>query len=183
MMYIHAAPDDEPVEFLRHKSGVHKSRIGARKIGDVLLIDDSKLDSRAIAALLRSAFGRDIQIRHAASLSRGRNMLLERMPDLIVLDDILPPRDRADTSLTYLRQAGFTGQIIVVSGEMTRVRRLLLLQAGADAVVHKDDLNAMSLVEAVIPPDRRPIADTAAATEPEAATDPEDGASGDEPAT
>ena len=163
MMNTAAAQSDEPVEFLRHKSGVHKSRIGAKKIADILLVDDSQMDGKAMAALLRSAFGREIQIRHATSLLRARNMLLERVPDLIVLDDILPPKDRADTSMTFLRQSGYAGQIIVVSGEMTRIRRLMLLQAGASAVVHKDDLNAMSLMEAIFPSDPGPVGDDSAA--------------------
>ena len=155
-MTMNAFPSDEPVIFLRHKSGVHKSRIAAAHIADVLLIDDSQFDGKTMSALLRGAFGRDVVIRHASSMMRAKTLLLERIPDLIVLDDIMPPKDRADNSLADLRQAGFGGLIIIVSGEMTRVRRLKLLQAGANEVLHKDDLNVISLVEAAIPRDQRP---------------------------
>ena len=155
-MTLNAVPSDEPVIFLRHKSGVHKSRIAAAHVADVLLIDDSQFDGKTMSALLRGAFGRDVVIRHASSMMRAKTMLLERMPDLVVLDDIMPPKDRADGSIPYVRQSGFGGLIIVVSGEMTRVRRLKLLQAGANEVLHKDDLNVMSLVEAAIPRDQRP---------------------------
>lgn len=154
-MSIQAIPSDEPVLFLRHKSGVHKSRIAAAQIADILLVEDSSVDGKTMSALLRSAFGRDVIIRHATSLLRAKTMLLERMPDLVVLDDIMPPKDRADTSIPFLRQLDFDGLIVVVSGEMTRIRRLRLLQAGAHEVLHKDDLNVMSLVEAAIPRERR----------------------------
>jgi CheY-like chemotaxis protein len=176
-MSMIAAPTDEPVDFLRHKSGVHKSRITAAKVSEILVIDDSQFDGKSMSALLRSAFGRDVPVRHASSLMRARNMLLERMPDLVVLDDVLPPKDRADTSIPTLRQAGFAGLIIVVSGEMTRVRRLTLLQVGANAVLHKDDLNVMSLVEAAIPAEQRPSpSPVPVAAEPE----PEDETSDDD---
>jgi DNA-binding response OmpR family regulator len=121
-----------------------------------LIVEDSQTDGNTLSALLRSAFGRDVSIRHASSMMRAKNMLLERMPDLVVLDDIMPPKDRADTSIPSLRHAGVVGPIVVVSGEMTRVRRLKLLQAGANEVLHKDDLNVMSLVEAAIPREKRP---------------------------
>jgi CheY-like chemotaxis protein len=155
-MSMHAVSPDEPVDFLRHKSGVHKSRIAAAQIADILIVEDSQIDGKTMSALLRSAFGRDVTIRHATSLIRAKTMLLERMPDLVVLDDIMPPKDRADTSIPYLRQNGVAGLVIVVSGEMTRVRRLKLLHAGANEVLHKDDLNVMSLLEAAIPRDLRP---------------------------
>ena len=54
--------------------------------------------------------------------------------------------------MQLLRAAGVARTIIVVSGEMTRLRRLELLRAGAAAVIHKDDLNASSLAEAAHPP-------------------------------
>jgi DNA-binding NarL/FixJ family response regulator len=146
---LHSAMPNEPVDFLRQKSGVYKSRMQAAQFADLLIVDDSALDARAIGALLRSAFGRDADVRHAASLMRAKNMLLERMPQLIVLDDVLPPKDRAEGSIAYLRQSGFAGPVIVVSGEMNRHRRLSILAAGASGVIHKDDLNATSLAEAV----------------------------------
>ena len=157
-MSMLAVSSDEPVDFLRQKSGVHKSRIASARVEDILIIEDSQFDGKTMAALLRSAFGRDTVVRHASSLMRAKNMLLERMPDLVILDDIMPPKDRADTSLPYLRQSGVEAPIVVVSGEMTRLRRLTLLQAGANEVLHKDDLNVMRLVEAAIPRDKRPEA-------------------------
>ena len=113
------------------------------------MVRQAWLDARAVGALLRGAFGRDVQVRHATSLLRARNMLLERVPELIILDDILPPRDRAETSIAALREARFAGSIVVVSGGLTRIRTQALRAAGATGVIHKDDLNTTELAAAV----------------------------------
>ena len=159
-VHLHIAMSDEPVDFLRQKSVVYKSRLQAAEVTDVLVIDDSAIDANAVGALLRCAFGRDIIVRHATNLMRAKNMLLEGLPAAILLDDILPPRDRAESSMAILRQSGYSGPIIVLSGEMTRLRRLNLLQAGALSVLHKDDLNATALAQALTAPE--PVPETAA---------------------
>ena len=150
-MSLNVAASDEPVDFLHQRSEVNKARLRSAKIADILVIDDNILDARAVSALLRSAFGRDAEVRHSTTLLRAKTMLLERKPDLIVLDDILPPKDRAENSIAALRQSGYAGTIVVISCEMTWQRRLTLLRLGATSVVHKDDLNATSLAEAVVP--------------------------------
>lgn len=148
-MALNTSPSNDPVEFLHRKSGINKSRIDTVKVSDLLIIEDSDLDARALSALARSVFGHDIAVRHATAVLRAKNMLLERAPDLILLDDIIPPSDRAEGSIQHLRLAGYKGPIIVISGEMTRLRSMSIMKAGAAGVVHKDDLNASSLTEAV----------------------------------
>lgn len=173
-------PSGDPADFLRRKSGVHKSRLSAARASDILLIDDSAFDAKALGALVRAAFGRDAQIRHATGLMRGRNMLLERMPDLILLDDMLPPSDRAEGSIAYLRTCGYAGPIVVVSGQMTRIRRLGLLQVGAADVLHKDDLNVASLAQAAIPASDRALDAPSAVANAADDDEPDDAVSGDE---
>ena len=148
-MNLNIAATGDSVDFLRQRSVIHKSRLDGKAVTDILIIDDSALDARAMSAIARGVFGRDVPLRHATSLARGINMLLERMPDLILLDDILPPRDRAESSIAQLRKANYTGTIVIISGELTRMRKLALREAGADGMIHKDDLNASSLIEAL----------------------------------
>jgi CheY-like chemotaxis protein len=164
----HIAMSGQPVDYLHLRSGVNKARLHAVKFADILVIDDNMIDARSVSALVRSAFGRETEVRHAGSLMRAKNMLLERMPALIILDDFLPPTDRAESSIGHLRQSNFSGPVIVVSGQMTRLRRLALLQAGATGVVHKDDLNATALAEAAFPAEPDTASDPAAAAETDA---------------
>ena len=75
-------------------------------------------------------FGYGLTLRRAKTLGSALDCVIERKPDLIFLDDILPPSDTASTTIPFLRRCGYEAAIIVVSGEMTRVRRQELLGAG-----------------------------------------------------
>ena len=46
-----------------------------------------------------------------------------------------------------IRRAGYTGPIVVISGELTRDRRSALIAKGATDTIHKDDLNSVAIAE------------------------------------
>jgi DNA-binding response OmpR family regulator len=76
--------------------------------------------------------------------------VLARRPQLIFLDDILKPSDRATDTIPFLRRAEYSGPIIVISRLVTKKRRLELLAVGATDVIHKDELDSVRLGEALL---------------------------------
>jgi DNA-binding NarL/FixJ family response regulator len=136
-------------EFLARKSDLTRMRQRIPGLKEVLVIDDNNFDADSLRASLNMMFGYNLTMRRAKSLGSALDCVIERKPDLVFLDDILPPTDTAATSIPFLRRSGFEGPIIVVSGEMTRNRRQELLRLGASDVIHKDDLDSVRISEAL----------------------------------
>lgn len=137
-------------DFLARKSDVTKLRQAVPALTDVLVVDDEAPDADRIRATLRVMFGYDIDVRHAATLGSAVDCVLKKKPQLIFLDDILKPSDRATDTIPFLRRAGYDAPIVVISGQVTKKRRLELIGAGAIDVIHKDDLDSVSLGEALL---------------------------------
>ncbi len=137
-------------DFLARKSDVTKLRKAMPALQDVLVIDDEAPDADRIKATLRVMFGYDVEVRHAATLGSAVDAVLLRRPQLIFLDDILKPTDRATDTMPFLRRAGYDAPIVVISGQVTKKRRLELIAAGATDVIHKDDLDSVRLGEALL---------------------------------
>ncbi|MBL8564224.1 MAG: response regulator transcription factor [Hyphomicrobiaceae bacterium] len=136
-------------DFLDKRSDVTKQRAKLPKLTNVLVVDDESFDADRLKATLHLMFGYDIDVRRAATLGRALDEVIARMPELIFLDDVLKPTDNASQTLPFLRRAGYTGPVIVVSGQVTRTRRTLLIEAGAADVIHKDDVDSVRLAEAL----------------------------------
>ncbi len=62
---------------------------------------------------------------------------------------VLKPSDNAAQTLPFLRRAGYTGPVIVVSGQATRKRKSVLIEAGAADVIHKDEVDSVRVAEAL----------------------------------
>lgn len=137
-------------DFLARKSDVTKLRQAVPALTDVLVVDDEAPDADRIRATLRVMFGYDIDVRHAATLGSAVDCVLKKKPQLIFLDDVLKPSDRATDTIPFLRRAGCDAPIVVISGQVTKKRRLELISAGAIDVIHKDDLDSVSLGEALL---------------------------------
>lgn len=117
--------------------------------GDILVIDDQLLDAERLTATLRVVFGYDVQIRRASTLADAIEGVVSAKPTLVFLDDILKPSADALQAMPLLRRAGYSGPIIVVSGEVTHSRRSSLLTHGASDVIHKDDVDSVRVAEAL----------------------------------
>ena len=136
-------------DFLERKSGVMRDRATLPKLNDIVVVDDEAIDADRMFATLRVMFGYEFKMRRAATAGAAIDAVITAKPDLLFLDDILKPSDDAAHTIPYLRRAGYTGPIVVISGQVTRTRRVALLAAGATDVIHKDDVDSVRLTEAL----------------------------------
>ena len=136
-------------DFLAKKSGVIRARAELPDLTDVLVVEDENIDSDRMFATLRVMYGYDVKVRRAATLATAVDEVLKDKPQIVFLDDILKPSDDASQTIPFLRRAGYEGPIVVVSGQVTRTRRAVLLTAGATDVIHKDDVDSVRLTESL----------------------------------
>ncbi len=137
-------------DYLARKSDLAKSRKHLPAYKDILIVEDETLASDRMMATLRGLFGQDLEVRRAKTVNMAIDLLLQKLPDLVMLDDYVGPHDTALDSLPLIRHAKFTGPVIVVSGRMSRHRRAELLAKGADETINKDDLDSGSISEALL---------------------------------
>jgi response regulator of citrate/malate metabolism len=135
--------------FLARKSDAAKSQQDGRQLADVLIVEDENFDADRLRATLHIMFGYAIEVRRARTLGSALDCVIERKPELIFLDDYLKPSDNATHTIPFLRRCGYAGPIIVVSGQVDRLRRAMLVKAGAVDVIHKDDLDSVRIAEAL----------------------------------
>ena len=120
------------------------------EINDVLVVEDEKIQAERLMAVLRLVLGREeVAIRTVPTLDRAIDAVLEKVPDVVFLDDYLRPNDSALQTIPMLERAGFKGPIIVISGEIDRQRSIALKSAGACETVHKDHVDSVRLSEAL----------------------------------
>lgn len=136
-------------EFLSKKSELNRARGPDMTFTDILVVDDESIDCDRMLATLRVMYGYAGEVRRAATIDEAIKAVMEKRTDLVLLDDILKPSDDATHTIPLLRRAGFEGPIIVISGQVTRTRRPVLLDAGASDVIHKDDVDSVKLLEAL----------------------------------
>ncbi|MEL7047454.1 MAG: response regulator, partial [Pseudomonadota bacterium] len=114
----------------------------------ILVVEDEDRDANRIQATLRLMVGyASIEVRIAKTISTAVDAVLERTPELILLDDALKPSDTATDTIPFLKRAGYMGPIVVISGQVTRRRRTELMAAGANDVIHKDDVESVKIRE------------------------------------
>jgi DNA-binding response OmpR family regulator len=134
-------------DYLVRKSDLAKSRKELPAFTDILIVEDETMDANRLIATLRSLFGYNIEVRRAKTASSAVDMVLKRAPELVLLDDWLKPVDRATDTIPMIRRANFNGPIVIISGELNRDRRKLLIAKGATDAIHKDDLNSVAIAE------------------------------------
>lgn len=135
--------------FLTRKSDAAKSQREGARPSDVLIVEDENFDADRLRATLHIMFGYALEVRRARTLGSALDCVIERQPELIFLDDYLKPSDNATHTIPFLRRCGYVGPIIVVSGQVDRQRRAMLVKAGAVDVIHKDDLDSVRIAEAL----------------------------------
>jgi response regulator of citrate/malate metabolism len=136
-------------DFLTRKSDVIKTRLGLPALKDVLIVEDDTFDADRLRATLHVMLGYNLEQRRATTLGSAVDCVIERKPEVVFLDDYLKPSDNASHTIPFLRRAGYTGPIIVISGEVDRTRKTVLMTAGAVDVIHKDDLDSVRIAEAL----------------------------------
>ena len=135
--------------FLAKKADVTKARMGQPTVTDILIVEDENFDADRLKATLHIMLGYGIEVRRAKTLGSALDAVIERHPEVVFLDDYLKPNDNATQTIPFLRRCGYDGPIVVVSGEVDRKRRGMLLKAGAIDVIHKDDLDSVRIAEAM----------------------------------
>ena len=137
-------------DFLAKKSDITRLRLELPALSDILVVDDETFDADRLQATLRVMFGYDVKVRRAATVGSAVDCVLKQNPELIFLDEHLKPSDTATDTIPFLRRAGFSGPIVVISGQVTRKRRQQLMDIGAAEVIHKDDVDSVRLAEAML---------------------------------
>jgi CheY-like chemotaxis protein len=136
----------QPARSLQHALGLER-RGTPNNTFSILL--SPGFDADRLRATLHIMFGYTLEVRRARTLGSALDCVIERQPELIFLDDYLKPSDNATHTIPFLRRCGYTGPIIVVSGQVDRLRRAMLVKAGAVDVIHKDDLDSVRIAEAL----------------------------------
>lgn len=144
------ASNSSGAEYLALLSDLAALRKKLPPIRDILVVEDESFDSDRMQGTLRKIFGYELEIRRANTLTSALDCVLERRPELVVLDDYLLPSDTALDSIPLIRRAQYEGPIIVVSGRLNKARRVELRGAGASATIHKDDVNSGTIAAAVV---------------------------------
>lgn len=136
-------------QFLNRKSELAKARHRNKLVfNDILIVEDEAMDADRLRATLRAMFGYDLSVRRATTLGSALDCVIEKQPDLIFLDDHLPPKDNATLTIPFLRRCNYEGPIVIVSGLLTAKRAAELTRAGAAAAIHKDKVDSGSIEEA-----------------------------------
>lgn len=133
----------------------HRSRLKLRiatfpPVTRILIVDDTVFDAEVLASSLRLVFGQQVKTTHVRNVRAISKEIIEGRPDLVFLDDRLQHGTSAEVSLAVIRKAGYERPVIVLSGLLTRMRRNELMKLGVADVVHKDDINAVRLSEAIL---------------------------------
>ncbi len=137
-------------DYLVEKSNLSRSRDKLPALTDILIVEDNDLEGDRLTGTLRAMFGYDVDVRRAKTLSSAVDMVLAKVPELILLDDYLLPQDSALNSIPHLRRANFNGPIVIISGMMDKLRRTELMAKGASETIHKDDLNSVAIGNALM---------------------------------
>lgn len=135
--------------FLARKSDLTKTRKDLPQFSAFLMVEDENFDADRLRATLHIMFGYAIEVRHAKTLGSALDAVIEKKPDVVFLDDYLKPNDNAKETIPFLRRCGYEGPIVVVSGEVDRPRRNMLVKAGAVDVIHKDELDSVRIAESL----------------------------------
>ncbi len=137
-------------DIVSRRSELLKAIAEAPPLGVIAIIDDQSREADHIAALLRLLLGGNQVVICFTALATAVHDLRYNRPDLIFLDDHLPPFGRAKTSLDTLHRFALTAPVVIVSGVMTARRKAELEKLGALATLDKDDINGLSLAEVLL---------------------------------
>ncbi len=122
----------------------------APPITSVLVIEDNAGEAQRIAVMVRIVLGDAVAVHIARKLVDAKKHISAGMPDIIFLDDRLGHAVTAETSLAQLKTYGVTRLPIVMSGLLTRVRQVELRKLGVADILHKDDIDAARVMQAIL---------------------------------
>jgi CheY-like chemotaxis protein len=122
----------------------------------LLYIDDTAFDRLMLERCLRSASLPGVTLETAATVEIGLQVLAVRMPDLLFLDNRIPPYRDFEQVLPLLRAAGYAGPIVLLTGLPTELMHQQLAEPGPVlAVLDKQHLAPQQLVDVLARVPRR----------------------------
>ena len=68
---------------------------------------------------------------------------------MVFPDDCLKPNDKALQTLPFIKEAGYKGPVVVISGAITCKRVAELKAAGASASIQKEGVDRICVTEAI----------------------------------
>lgn len=142
--------DDFGIGHMKSRSQLAKRLKDMPPLNHFLIIDDEIMDAKWLLSALKLVCGHDIRVRHVRTLGTALDALKAEPPQLIFLDDRVSPVDTANTTLPFIRRAGYEGPVVIISGALTRQRKADLLKLGAAAILHKDDIESARVAELLI---------------------------------
>lgn len=112
----------------------------------VLIADDFKVLRDVIRLHLERAWDMDV-VDEAPDLDDALERVRTLRPDVVIMNDYLPPIDSAHAT-TLFREQGFTAAIVIISLHLEPglIQRSFL--SGANGFMHKDEIDEY-LVEAI----------------------------------
>lgn len=111
----------------------------------IAIIEDQELDAQHLIATLNLLLGRDVSIAHYRNMPAALAGMRRVKPDLIFLDDHLPPLDHAESSMRSLARFSIDAPVVIFSGELTRRRRIELMRLEPLALIDKDDIDTLAI--------------------------------------
>lgn len=136
-------------DYLKELSRLATARRANPAFSDLAIISGDERRTRLLSAVIRSLLGYDARVRTARTLGLGLDLIITDPPQLILLDDQLPPQDNAQSVIPILRRCGFKGSIIALAASTALGIERELSAAGADAVIDRDELSTVRLAEAL----------------------------------
>jgi DNA-binding NarL/FixJ family response regulator len=116
------------------------------KLISVLIADDFKLLRDVIRLYLEQAADMEV-IDEAPDVTDALESARALRPDVIIMNDYLPPLDSAHAAALFRKQ-GFTAAILVISMELKPVQIQRSFLSGANGFMHKDEIDDY-LVDAI----------------------------------
>lgn len=114
----------------------------------VLIVDDDRMQIELMSVFLMQ-LGLDLRIRHALTIDEAASSISDQQPDIVFLDNHMPPEVDFRNGFGLLRDAGYLGPIIVNS---VSIDEPVLRDAGTfgvTRVVDKFDLRDKVLRELI----------------------------------
>ncbi|MEO0423143.1 MAG: hypothetical protein AAF184_12450 [Pseudomonadota bacterium] len=117
-----------------------------------LYIEDGRFDRTVFATHFNAMNREDLTLDVAESVEAGLRVLRARMPDIIFLDNRVPPHEDYEESLAELTNAGFVGPVVLITGLPTLEMQDAVDGAGpVCALLDKRGLSATRLTEVITP--------------------------------
>lgn len=136
--------------YLHERSRIAGQRLRLPPTQSVLLLSADQRDSAALQATLHLLLGYDLSLHIATTLGAALDRLTAGPCDLILLDDRLPPGADPLATLSILRNLGGRAPVVVIRSRRDRDEDRALQMAGAGDILHRDDLTASRITQAML---------------------------------